>query len=136
MVHPNDHVGRFVFEKKYVKNSKVSYGAFGPHTPKNSPPKKLETSVFLITRLKDSQIWDIRKGIERLRARPLLGRADVIAQNVYDVNLEIYLCDAPNTVPHFDRHANLVGWPSDENELIMRASELALKASFSVFKGA
>ena len=58
--------------------------------------------------------------------RPLLGRAEIKAQDASDVGLGI----EPDSKP--PRHANLVGWPNEKHERMSMAQELAARASLVV----
>lgn len=132
IVDSEEKIARFIFEKRHIKNNQIQYAAFIPHVPKNSADGTLEASVFRTDELSDSKIWDTGKAISLIRGRSLRGRANVIAQDIYNNNLAINPCDASRKIPNYRLHANIAGWPIDENERILKAIDLVSKASLTL----
>ena len=60
------------------------------------------------------------------RNRTLYGRADVMNQNIESIGLVV----VPDNIP--ERHANIVGWPSEKDKQISLAQELAAMALLSL----
>jgi hypothetical protein len=86
------------------------------------PPRNGELSVYRIENLTSTEIWDIgSEFVSKPMTKKLLGRADFLAQHVYDQGLNV----RPEATPH-PRHANIYGWPEDKTRII--AIELASKA--------
>jgi hypothetical protein len=83
-----------------------------------------QTSVFRISDLTDSEIWDIgARFVAQKRDKPLLGRADIIASDVLNNSLELKA--APDPHP---RHTNITGWPEDKSKQKLIAMKLAANA--------
>lgn len=111
-VEQHETLARYIYTKNHYRSSDqtVKYGAFVP--PKNNR----QLSVFRISSLSENEIWIIG---ENLRSLSLLGRADVQASYVFQIELSI---DPDNTPQH---HANIIGWPSQDSEIKLKAIELA-----------
>lgn len=85
------------------------------------PGKDGKTSIFRVGGLTSAQIVEIgRREVGQLRT--LHGWGAVGASAVLEVGLSF----EPNDVP--PRHANIIGWPNDQEERIERAQDLAAKA--------
>ena len=118
-VDPSETLSRFILQKKVYRSSDhtVKYSAYLPN-PSNS-----ETSVFRTSDIADDQVWDIGdREVSVNRGKPILGRADIIA----DVVISKDLVMLPNEPP--ERHANITGWPDERSEQRMIALELAAEA--------
>jgi len=106
----------FSIEKKLVKS-----GAFLPE------PTTLETSVFRTTGLLSSEIWAIgERHVAKPSGRTLRARAELLAKSVYSVALNIH----PDNNP--ERHATIVGWPTEKNEQLMLAAQLAAESALNL----
>ncbi len=119
-VAPQETLARFAIEKTYFRPSDgtVRHNAFLPSRDCNS-------SVFRISGLAEAEIWDIGNTHVALpRDKPLLGRAEIIAQHVLDNKLGVEPAEPP------PRHANIVGWPDDKAARRQIAQELAALARF------
>ena len=85
------------------------------------PLRNGETSVYRINALNSDDIWDIgRKFVAQVREKPLIGRADIFASNVFKHELTI----KPATAVHL-LHADITGWPVESMRIRMIAVELA-----------
>lgn len=116
-VSPQESLARYVLQRSYFRaDGTIKHNAFMPARDRN-------TSVFRISGLKNAQIWEIGNRYVA-RQRPLLGRAQLVAQNVFDNNLEV----EPDEPP--PQHANITGWPEDRSECKMLAQQLAARAEF------
>ena len=83
------------------------------------PPEDKHLSVFRTTGLREYEIWQLGG---TLRAKLLLGRADIAAAAVSETGLAVEADDSPA------RHANIVGWPDDNSATRLKALELSEKA--------
>ncbi len=111
----NEYLTRFIFSRGHFRTSdnRVKHQAFEPN-------KNLETSVFRIDSLDDFSIWQLYTDhVQRNNPRTLYGRADVKADTIYNVNLDIQ----PNEPP--PRHADIVNWPDSKDARMSLAQQIA-----------
>jgi hypothetical protein len=89
-------------------------------------PYNGETSVFRISELLNTEIWDIgiKEVVKEEQGKSLIGRADVLTSIVTGNGLEVIPQEPP------PRHANIVGWPDEKSEQKQIAMELAAEAQF------
>lgn len=116
-ISPTEPLARYIFQKGHFSSShgRVKYGAFMP------APNNRETSVYRISGLNDTEIWDIGNNfVSKLRSIPLLGRADILTSKVLNKGLKV----KPAPEPH-PRHANITDWPEKSSEQKLVAIELA-----------
>lgn len=125
-IDPCERLSRFILKKDYIKRAKnrVSPQAFVPS------PRTRETSVYRTERCAEQTIWEI--GDTYVTAlhpehKPVLGRGDLIAQEVF--NHQIRVVSSPHPHP---RHANIVGWPAEPEKILMIATELADRATLVI----
>ena len=116
-VLPGEKLARFIFSKSHFSamNRIVKYGAFIP--PSNSE----EISVYRISSLSDSEIWEIGREYVETENRRIKARADFLAARVYKNNLKVI----PDTQPH-KLHANITPFPADKRIRQNIARKLAL----------
>lgn len=117
-ISPLEAITRYIFSKSHYAKTKgrVKYAAF--------LPKKGETSIFRISNLSHKQIWNIGENyVAPISSRTLRARGDIIASDVFDEDLRI----KPNTRKH-RLHANIVGWPLQQDKIMLLATNLADKA--------
>jgi len=115
-VEESECITRYIFEKKrYSKvNKRVKYKAF-------IPPPNGQMSIYRIDELEDATIWELaREYVEPQYGKRALARADTSAEKVFAESLSI----VPNVDPH-PRHAEMTGWPSNEDAKQMIAVTLA-----------
>ena len=117
-VDATEILARYIFHRNHYRPSDntVKYSAF-------MPPADKRLSVFRTPGLSEDAIWELG---ESLRKQSLLGRADIAAAVVSDVELAIEADD----IPH--RHANIVGWPDDQSAVKLKALELSERAHLSL----
>jgi len=111
-------LSRFVFHHSHVKSSDstVRHAAF--------LPKEGQTSVFRISGITDSDIWDIGDEVAFRRQLPLVGRADISVAAVLKTGLQAARHEPP------PRHANIVNWPDEKSAQRLKAMELAAEAQY------
>ena len=114
-------LSRYITSKRWYSRKKniVKPQAF-------MPPPNHRLSVFRIDNLSETEIWKIgfNKVISKMNPpRNLHGRADILALNILENNIQI----EPDNIP--PRHADIVGWPELKEEQKSIAQELAAKAS-------
>lgn len=115
-----ENLARYIFSKHHFSrdNGVVKYGAFLPAT-------NGETSVFRISGIPESEVWQIGRSIMApLRDRPLLGRADIPASGVIPEGLTLLADTGSHRL-----HANIVGWLSGKSEQKLIATKLAGRAT-------
>lgn len=126
-VHNNEILARFILSKSWVRADKtVKPDAFIPY-----PYPDL--SVTRHTNLSESEIWQLgtevakKRNEKDIREIALLGRADLIANHCYSLDLDISPAEPPRN------HANIKGWPSDKAAQKMIALQLARNAKYFAF---
>ena len=110
-VPPGEKITRFIRYSSHfsIATNRVKPDAFLPHK------KSVDISVFRISGLNDSQelseseIWEIGREHVQTEDRPIKARANFLASNVYDSNLEV----VPDEPP--ERHANIRPLPVDNS---------------------
>ncbi len=122
-VPPDEKLARFIFSTSHfsVVNQTVKYGAFIP------PSSSADLSVYRISTLSDSEVWAIGREYVETGDRRLKARADFLAENVYENELEV-ISDAQ---PH-DRHANITPFPADRRARNSIARKLALASKLVI----
>lgn len=118
-VSPEECLARYAVEKSYFRaDGSVRHNAFMPATDK-------KTSVFRVSSLTDTEIWNIgNTHVVPRRGKPLLGRAEIVAKHVFDNDLEVEVGEPPPL------HANITGWSDEQSERRLVAQELAARAAF------
>ena len=88
------------------------------------PNSSFELSVFYIDSLTFDEVCSL--GIEVVKRRPeasqLYGLAVLDESAIYEVGLQLHRDDSP------PRHANVIGWPQDRQQLRFIAQQLASRA--------
>ena len=93
-------------------------------------PRNGQTSVFRTSGLTERAIWLLgRNQLGLPPGRRIHGRGDVEASNIRLVTLRV----EPETSTH-PRHANILGWPSEEEQQKILALQLALKATLRILE--
>ena len=115
-----DPLARYLMHKRFFSREKgiVKGAAF-------MPSSKLQTSVFEVGGMAESDIWT--SADETLRLEPgekIYGRGDFSSHVVVELGLEVE-ADFPPA-----RHHNLVGWPVEKPKQKLIALKLAEKAKF------
>lgn len=121
-VQPTERLSRYILGNTLFKRNRtrISPQLFMPS------PKTQNTSVYRTQGCPEAEIWNIGdRYVTPLHPehKPILGRADISAQMVFDSELRV----TPHPIPHF-RHANIDGWPTELHEQLMKATELAKHA--------
>ncbi len=115
-----DILARFIYSDRHFKVSDqtVKHAAFLPNRNNN------KTSVFRVTGLLESEIWDIESSNDTgKRIESLKARADVAAGDVTSQNLDLIPQEPP------ERHIDITGWSKDKSENKLKAIELAKQAT-------
>lgn len=113
-IKASEKLSRFLFSKKDFssENNCVKHRAF-------MPPQNKKLSVFRIYDLSESAIWLIGVQVEKNRPSSLKARADITASSIYSCCLKL----DPDNIPK--RHTNIIGWPSNESEILLKAIHLS-----------
>jgi hypothetical protein len=126
-VESEERISRYLLRPRlFDEKAGVVYAqAFIP--PKVSPEFPVrQTSVYRTQGLDEDTIW--RLGDQYVTALtpkrwPVLGRADLFAKDVFDAGLTIVSHPDPHPL-----HADIEGWPSQDEEIEMKIAYLAHKA--------
>jgi len=84
-------------------------------------------SVYRTCGCQEEKVWWLGERYvyrKRKDGKPILARADLMAADFFEQNLEV----KKHPYPH-PRHANVIGWPDDKPSRKMKATELANKAT-------
>ena len=120
IIKPNERLSRFVVSSNDFRpsNQTVKFTAF-------KPPKNKRLSVFRTSTLSEEYIWLIGEEVAKQRGRTLYGRADFLAQDVYDLKYKV----EPETSTH-PLHADIIPLPDKRDDMSLLADELALRSKF------
>ena len=126
-VDPQDRISRYLLLQKWfdAKAQIVFAQVFKPPKPTEEFPVR-QTSIYRTRGAEENEIWGLGdQYVTALHPKrwPVLGRADLTAKDVFDADLTI----VPNPDPH-PRHADIEGWPSQDEEIEMKITYLARKA--------
>ena len=126
-VKSEEPLARYILEKSYHRSSD---NTVKPHAFM-LPTGKDEISVFRIISLSETDIWQIGiTYVSEKRGMPLLGGAELIANDVTSLGLDV----KPDPVPH-PRHANITGFPRGDSEKTrMFAVELAARSTLHLMQ--
>lgn len=118
-VQVNEPLSRFVLSKRLLKQSRsrVSPQVFAPS------PKTHTTSIYRVLGCPEKEIWAIGdRYVTDLHPqhKPVLGRANLTAEKVSDIGLQIIPCPRPHP-----RHADITEWPQEEHLALMKTTALA-----------
>lgn len=118
-VNQEENISRFYFSKKDVRqDNTIKHNVF-------MPPSHGRMSVYRSSDLTSQEIWEIGKiHVEPDRGKPIVGRADIRAIEIYSCELKIN----PTEMPH-PRHANIEGWELNTEKDRLKAMKLAAAAS-------
>lgn len=130
-VGPQERISRVLLLNRYFNQNTghISPQAFKPRTPKQRD-EVYETSVYCTNKLDHQEIWNL--GDEYVtkphpKKYPVLARADLVAREVTDKDLQI----VPHPTPH-PCHANIRNWPNSPEEREMKAKMLAKAAQLVI----
>ena len=121
IIDPNERLSRFVLSRSEFRPSDqtVKAKAF-------VPPKNKRLSVYRTSTLSEDEIWSIGdKFVAEPRNKTLYGRADLLAQDVYDFQQRV----EPETSIH-PLHADIIPWPDGRADILLLANQLALRSKF------
>ena len=126
-VDPQERISRYLLlQKSFDAKAQIVFAqAFKPPRPKPESPVR-QTSVYRTQGVGENEIWELGdRYVTALHPKhwPVLGRADLTAKDVSDADLTI----VPHPDPH-PRHADMEGWPSQDEEVEMKVTYLARKA--------
>ena len=121
IIDPNERISRFILSRNEFRpsNQTVKAKAF-------IPPKNKRLSVYRTSTLSEGEIWSIGdEFVAEPRGKTLYGRADLLAQDVYDLQQRI----KPETSIH-PLHADIIPWPDGRADILFLANQLALRSQF------
>jgi len=107
-VAPDERISRYIVESSKIKKSekRVRHTAF-------LPPKNRKLSVYRTSGMEEAEIWDIgRNKVAEVLKKTLYGRGDLQASDVTTTALRI----EPDVQIH-PKHANIEGWPDDDERI-------------------
>lgn len=88
-------------------------------------PKNGNTSVFQINGLSEVEVWSLGATAGGGRGIPR-ARADILITDIESLQLTVSKDDSP------PRHANIGNWPDSKDERMLKAQELAKKATLKL----
>lgn len=117
-VNPEENISRFYFSKKDVRqDNTIKHNVF-------MPPSHGRMSVYRTSNLTNQEISEIGKiYVEPDRGKPIVGRAELMAVEIYSCDLKIN----PTELPH-PKHANIEGWELNTEKDRLKAMKLAANA--------
>lgn len=120
---PGERLSRFLTDRDHYSIAKgiVRHTAF-------SPPKNQRLSVYHTTGVSDAEIWNIGDRYVAPARGPILARADVNSQVIYENGLEVVVTGDPHPL-----HADVINWDPDRRKARLQATKLADK-SILIFK--
>ncbi len=130
-VEAGESISRFLFFTPGQFNPRtknITPQAFKPANPK--PPERFgrQSSVYRTQNLNEVEIWELGdEFVAKKRDLPILARADIQAEKIFTIDLEII----PDTRPH-PRHANIVNWPNSPEARNMKGILLSQQATLFV----
>lgn len=130
-VDPDERISRYLLQRRLfdVEKNCVFAQAFKP--PRTTPEYPVrQTSVYRTQGCSEPEVWKIGdKFVTELHARrlPVLARADLFASHILIAGLQI----VPNPDPH-PRHADIEGWPNEDEQIEMKLAYLSSKANLLV----
>ena len=107
---------RFTCDESHFNAAGAKWKLFEPSRGDNA------TSVFITDGLTPEDVWTIGDTYAHRGDRLPVARGDVTPNDIKTVSLRLSVDDDP------PRHALILGWPSEKEELRLRAMELARKA--------
>jgi hypothetical protein len=109
---PAEPLVRYLFDGHIRKSdSSVKWQAF-------KPPADNKTSIYLTRDLQESAIWSLGTDVASERKQPLRGRADFTNGEVLETDVLTVELDPPP-----ERHANIVGWPVENDGKVMSLAQ-------------
>lgn len=130
-IESDDQTSRFLFRGQFLvkPEPRAKPNGFMPN-PKTDP---LSTSVFITTALEPNEIHELaRQQVEPRRGRTIKAWASLSVddiQSVADHRLEVK--SEPST---HELHANILGWPQEEDARLEAALDLATASELVLVK--
>lgn len=117
-------LSRFIRSRNHFSpnTARVKQAAFQPIF--NISKSRFETSVFVVDELEQNDIWAL--GAKHIDIALIKARADIRHEQVVAQSVEVDYNNCP------ERHADIVGWPSNKDERKMVAMQLASAASLKL----
>lgn len=124
VVNGKELITRFLFSSKTFRaDGTLRHSEF-------LPPKNWRMSVYRIDNVSNEDVLEIGKiFVEPERGKPIIGRGDLKAIEIYNCDLTIN----PTVQPHH-LHANVEGWSQDTEKDRLTALKLAAVASSSYIR--
>lgn len=118
-VADEERLARFVLTERHIRKTDgtVRAEAFAPF-------KHVEMSVTRHRDLSEEELWAMGRQVAEARTLPLLGRADFLASEAHEQNLDVKPAEPPRN------HANVIGWPPEKPAQMIRALEIASRATY------
>ena len=115
-LHDHSRISRFVMQKRHIRSSDLTirHNAFMP------PNGRTEISAFHTDGIVELDVWAL--GARAVPDRTIRGRGDLQKTAISRVGLSV---DYDNVPP---RHLNIAGYPTDKDQQVLKAQELARRA--------
>ena len=114
-----ERLARFILTERHIRKNdgSVRAEAFAPF-------KYVEMSVTRHRDFSEEELWAMGRQVAEARTLPLVGRADFLAADAREQNLDV----TPDEPPR--NHANVIGWPPEKPAQMIRALEIATRANY------
>ena len=121
---PGELLARFLTQRDQFRNGIVRHTAF-------SPPRSQRLSVYWISNIPESEIWSIGDAYVAPARGPILGRADLNSQIVFENNLAVDVTGEPHP-----RHTDIINWDADRRKARLQATKLADRSTLVIVPSA
>lgn len=129
-VEDDERLARMILTEKHVRKESMTLkpAAFLPFS-------RVELSVIRHRDITEAELWKIGLSVSAEREAsdvsgrkfPLLGRGDFLARDVRELRLDVKPAEGSG-LPR--NHADVIGWPPEKPAQMMRAIEIAARATF------
>ena len=115
-LHDQSRISRFVMQNSHIRSSDhtIKHNAFMP------PNGRTDISAFHTDGIVELEVWDL--GARATPGRTIRGRGDIEKIAISETALSV---DYDNVPP---RHLNIAGYPTDKDQQVLKAQELARRA--------
>jgi len=129
-LNENDQIGRFLTSSSHYSETKgrVKYSALMPML--NEKSDKYETSVFNVQNLSNGEKEQLATKyilVHLPSGRSIYGTGQFQKTDANNSNLRLSVSEPP------PKHLNIIDWPNEKSERMLRAKELAKKCNLVLF---
>jgi hypothetical protein len=133
-VEDDERLARTILTERHVRKD-VRAEKLTPKPEAFLPFSRVELSVIKHREISEAELWAIGREVSAMREAgdqsgrnfPLVGRGDFRARDARELKLDVKPVEGLG-LPR--NHANIVGWPPEKPAQMMRAVEIAARATF------